>query len=122
MHLKLSHTQCPGRGPTIWCIVRSLTLFLHKRLFPGLEPVTFQLHDNNFTSCAKVTPHFYTINNENIIFKFTRKLMILLLPKYMKILPRYMANYMNILLQIQLLTLIPTQLNNTCKLLEKGLY
>jgi len=48
--------------------------------------------------------------------------MILLLPKYMKILPRYMANYMNILLQIQLLTLIPTQLNNTCKLLEKGLY
>jgi len=33
----------------------SLTLFLHKRLFPGLEPVTFQSHDNNFTSCAKVT-------------------------------------------------------------------
>ncbi|AES87682.1 hypothetical protein MTR_4g032170 [Medicago truncatula] len=29
---------------------------LHKRLFSGLEPVTFQSHDNNFTSCAKVTP------------------------------------------------------------------
>ncbi|KEH16427.1 transmembrane protein, putative [Medicago truncatula] len=28
---------------------------LHKRLFPGLEPVTFQSHDNNFTSCVKVT-------------------------------------------------------------------
>jgi hypothetical protein len=28
--------QGPGRGPTIWCIVRSLTMFLHKRLFPGL--------------------------------------------------------------------------------------
>jgi len=54
--LKLPHTQSLGRGPTIWCIVRSLTLFLHKRLFPGLEPVTFQSHDNNFTSCAKVTP------------------------------------------------------------------
>jgi hypothetical protein len=52
--LKLPHTQGPGRGPTIWCIVRSLTLFLHKRLFPGLEPVTFQSHDNNFTSCTKV--------------------------------------------------------------------
>jgi hypothetical protein len=35
--LKLPHTQGPGRGPTIWCIVRSLTLFLHKRLLPGLE-------------------------------------------------------------------------------------
>ena len=56
VHLKLPHTQGPG-GPTIWCIVRSLTLFLHKRLFPGLEPVTFQSHDNNFTSCAKVTPN-----------------------------------------------------------------
>ncbi|AES61553.1 hypothetical protein MTR_1g085990 [Medicago truncatula] len=29
---------------------------LHKRLFLGLEPVTFQSHDNKFTSCAKVTP------------------------------------------------------------------
>jgi len=38
--LKLPHTQGTGRGPTIWCIVRSLTLFLHKRLFPGLEPVS----------------------------------------------------------------------------------
>ncbi|AET02162.1 hypothetical protein MTR_8g035970 [Medicago truncatula] len=55
--LKLPHTQGPGRGPTIWCIVRSLTLFLHKRLFLGLEPVTLQSHDNNFTSCAEVTPH-----------------------------------------------------------------
>jgi hypothetical protein len=54
--LKLPHMQGPGRGPTIWCIVRSLTLFLHKRLFPGLEPVTLRSHDNNFTSCAKVTP------------------------------------------------------------------
>jgi len=54
--LKLPHTQGSGEGPTIWCIVRSLTLFLHKRLFPRLEPVTFQSHDNNFTSCAKVTP------------------------------------------------------------------
>jgi hypothetical protein len=34
---------------------------LHKRLFPGLEPVTFQSHDNNFTSCAKVTPHINKI-------------------------------------------------------------
>jgi len=43
------------KGPTIWCIVLSLTLFLHKRLFSGLEPVTFQSHDNNFTSCTKAT-------------------------------------------------------------------
>ena len=28
---------------------------LHKRLFPELEPVTFQSHNNNFTSCVKVT-------------------------------------------------------------------
>jgi len=49
--LKLPHTQGLGRGPTIWCIVCSLLLF------PGLEPVTFQSHNNNFTSCAKVTPH-----------------------------------------------------------------
>ena len=54
--LKLPHSQGPGRGPTIWCIVRSLTLFLHKRLFPGLEPVTLRSHDNNFTGCTKVTP------------------------------------------------------------------
>jgi len=67
----------PGRGPTIWCIVRSLTLFLHKRLFPGLEPVTFQSHDNNFTSCTRVTPRyeydllpyfFHDIQHINIIF------------------------------------------------------
>jgi len=25
--LKLPHTKGPGRGPTIWCIVRSRTLF-----------------------------------------------------------------------------------------------
>ena len=62
--LKLPHTQGPGRGPTIWCIVRSLTLFLHKRLFPGLEPVTFWSHDNNFTSCAKVTPHMYELKSD----------------------------------------------------------
>ncbi|AES66318.1 hypothetical protein MTR_2g065780 [Medicago truncatula] len=42
-----------GNGSTIWCIVRSLTMFIHKRLLPGLEPMTFQSHDNNFTSCAK---------------------------------------------------------------------
>jgi len=54
--LKLPHSQGPGRGPTIWCIIRSLTLFLHKRLFLGLEPVTLRSHDNNFTSCTKVTP------------------------------------------------------------------
>ena len=52
--LKLPHTQGLGRGPTIWCTIRSLTLFLHKRLFPRLEPVTLQSHDNNFTSCVKV--------------------------------------------------------------------
>ncbi|RHN54124.1 putative transcription factor interactor and regulator LIM family [Medicago truncatula] len=33
--LKLPHTQGSGRGLTIWCIVRNLTLFLHKRLFSG---------------------------------------------------------------------------------------
>jgi len=55
--LKLPHTQGPGRGPTVWCIVRSLTLFLHKRLFPGLELVTLQSHDNNFTSCANGKKH-----------------------------------------------------------------
>ena len=59
VHLKLPHTQGPGRGPTIWCIVRSLTLFLHKRLFPELEPVTIQSHDNNFTNYAKITPRWY---------------------------------------------------------------
>jgi len=60
--LKLPHTQGPGRGPTIWCIVRSLTLFLHKRLFPGLEPVTLQSHDNNFISCTKVDPTFFFVH------------------------------------------------------------
>jgi len=55
--LKLPHTQGPGRGPTIFGVLyATLPYFLHKRLFPGLEPVTFQSHDNNFTSCAKVTP------------------------------------------------------------------
>jgi len=48
--LKLPHSQGPEKGPTIWCIVRSLTLFLHKWLFPGLKPVTLRSHDNNFTS------------------------------------------------------------------------
>ena len=52
--LKLLHTQGLGRGPTIWCIVRSLTLFLHKRLFPELKPVTFQSHDNNFTRVVMI--------------------------------------------------------------------
>ena len=55
--LKLLHTQGPGRGPTIIGVLyAALLCFLHKRLFLGLEPVTFQLHDNNFTSCTKVTP------------------------------------------------------------------
>jgi hypothetical protein len=54
--LKLPHTQSPGRGPTIIGVLYAvLPCFLHKRLFPGLEPVTFQSHDNNFTSCAKVS-------------------------------------------------------------------
>jgi len=49
--------QGPRRGPTIFSVFyAALPCFLHKRLFPGLEPVTFQSHDNNFTSCAKVTP------------------------------------------------------------------
>ena len=26
--LKLPHTEGPGRGPTTWCMVRSLTLFI----------------------------------------------------------------------------------------------
>jgi len=48
--LKLPHTQGPGRGPTIWCIVRSLTLFLHKRLFQDLNlwpfsHMTIQYHN-----------------------------------------------------------------------------
>lgn len=32
--------------PTIWCIVRNFILFLHKRLFVGLEQVTFQSHNS----------------------------------------------------------------------------
>jgi len=49
--LKLPHTQGPGRGPIIIGVLyAALLCFLHKRLFPGLEPVTFQSYDNNFTS------------------------------------------------------------------------
>ena len=37
--LKLPHTQGPGKGPTIWCIVRSLTLFFYTRgCFQDLNP------------------------------------------------------------------------------------
>jgi len=40
---KLPHTQGPGRGPTIFGVLyTALPCFLHKRLFSGLEPVTFQ--------------------------------------------------------------------------------
>ena len=55
--LKLPHTRGPERGPTIFGVLdAALPCFLHKRLFPELEPLTFQSHDNNLTSCAKVTP------------------------------------------------------------------
>ena len=44
--LKLPHTQGPGRGPTIWCIVRSLTLFFTQeavsRTWTHDLPVTWQ--------------------------------------------------------------------------------
>jgi len=40
--LKLPHTQGPGRGPTIFGVLyAALPCFLHMRLFPRLEPVTF---------------------------------------------------------------------------------
>ena len=57
--LILPHTQGPGRDPTIFGVLyAALPCFLHKRMFPSLNPcVAFQSHDNNFTSCAKVTPH-----------------------------------------------------------------
>ncbi|AES97411.1 transmembrane protein, putative [Medicago truncatula] len=46
-----------GRGLIVFGVLYAvLSCFLHKRLFPGLKPVTFQSNDNNFTSCAKVTP------------------------------------------------------------------
>jgi len=50
--LKLPHTQGPEGVPPFGVLYAALPYFLHKRLFPGLEPVTFQSHDNNFTSCA----------------------------------------------------------------------
>jgi len=35
----------PGRGPTIFGVMHAaLPCVLHKRLFPGLEPTTFQSH------------------------------------------------------------------------------
>jgi len=34
--LELPHMQGPGRGPTIWCIVRSLTLFYTRGCFQNL--------------------------------------------------------------------------------------
>jgi len=36
--LELPHMQGPGRGPTIWCIVRSLTLFYTRDCFQDLNP------------------------------------------------------------------------------------
>jgi hypothetical protein len=33
----LEHMQGPGRGPTIWCIVRSLTLFYTRGCFQVLS-------------------------------------------------------------------------------------
>ncbi|KEH33544.1 hypothetical protein MTR_3g045730 [Medicago truncatula] len=37
--LKLPHMQGPGMGPTIIGVLyAALPCFLHKRLFPGLEP------------------------------------------------------------------------------------
>jgi len=46
-----------GSGKGSHHLVYCFSLFLHKRLFPGLEPVT----DNNFTSCAKVTLCYFTM-------------------------------------------------------------
>ena len=34
--------------------MQSYLVFLHKRLFPGLEPVTFQSRDNNFTVAPRL--------------------------------------------------------------------
>jgi len=54
---KVPHTRrvCK-RVSSFGVLYAALTCFLRKRLFPGLEPVTFQSHDNNFSDCVKVTP------------------------------------------------------------------
>jgi len=57
--------QGPGRGPTIFGVLYAA---LHKRLFLGLEAVTFQSHDNNFTGCAKVTPQGMNFEQTNLNF------------------------------------------------------
>ena len=42
--LKLPHKQGPGRVPTIFGVLyAALPWFLHKRLFPGLEPVNLSV-------------------------------------------------------------------------------
>ncbi|KEH16680.1 hypothetical protein MTR_0116s0030 [Medicago truncatula] len=48
-------TRCTETPAYAWPKKGSHQLFLHKKLFPGIEPVTLQSHDNNFTS-VKVTP------------------------------------------------------------------
>ncbi|PHU07840.1 hypothetical protein BC332_24329 [Capsicum chinense] len=73
-----------GRAPPQGCIVRSLTLHFCHRLFSRLEPVTFWLHGNDFTSYSKAPLLQFRMYDEEISDKalnFTITQLKLILPK-----------------------------------------
>jgi len=51
----LAYAGSGKRSHHIGVLYAALPCFLHKMLFPGLEPATFQSHDNNFTVASRLT-------------------------------------------------------------------